>query len=290
MSRRPARRRLVVDDIADAVEPLRLAHVQGAPLLASELVLFPPSPQSDVAIAIDAHNGLADVDARLTLRAIGAALWARGFWLPLLRPWAAVPLWRLAIDFPFVVDALVQRGALVTIDGDAIDTPRAPRHAAGPSLLHAVCGPTPLCLLSRATLRVVPRERAELLVTTHDTVAAAAHAVVELTAEARAFAVDACGARVLVLRGGEGRARGPTLARGVAHDALVRRARASRSINPGDVIAIEHALQMGRRVVAVPFMQRAAIVHAKVERTATLLPPAAAASALAVAMVGKVNR
>jgi FAD/FMN-containing dehydrogenase len=289
MNRRSARR-LVVDDVAAAVEPLRLAQLQGAPLLASELVLLPPASPSDVAIAIDAHNGLADVDARLTLRAIGEALWARGFFLPLLRPWAAVPLWRLAIDVPFVVDALVQRGTLVTIDGDAIDTPRAPRHAAGPSLLHAVCGPTPLCLLTRATLRVVPRERAELVVVTHDTIAAAARAVVELSTEARAFAVDACAARVVVLRSGDGVARSPSLVRGVAGDALARRARGSRSISPGDVIAIEHALQMGRRVVAVPFMQRAAILHAKVERAATLLSPQAAASALAVAMVGKVNR
>jgi hypothetical protein len=280
---------LAVDDLAAAVEPLRLARFRGEALVASSLRLRAPSATSEGAIVIDADNGLADVDARLSLRAIAAVLAARGWWLPLLRPWAAVPLWRLVMDAPFVVDALVQRGVFLSVDGDVVDAPRAPRHAAGPSMVHALCGPTPLALVARATLRVVPRTHAHLVVTDHGSVAAASAAFVAVTEAARAVAVDAFGTRVAVLAAEHAAdavddGHSMPAERGALWGTLPARARASVSIAPGDRPTIGRALLAGRRVVAVPFMQRAAVLQSRPSTTPRLVdvPTAAAAFAAAV--------
>lgn len=294
MNRTPARR-VAVDDLAAAVEPLRIAGLRGEPLAAAQLRLRAPSIMSEGAVAIDADNGLADVDARLSLRAIGEALARRGFWLPLVRPWAPVPLWRLVMDAPFVLDALVQRGILVSLDGDAVDTPRAPRHAAGPSLLHGVCGPAPLALLVRATLRIVPRTHAHLIVTDHGNVAAASAAVVAITNTARAVAVDAFGSRVAVLAADHAvdavdDGHSPPVERGAAWGAMPARARASVSIAPGDRVAIARALLAGHRVAAVPFMQRAAVLQARPSMTARLVDVTAAAAAIAASITVKKER
>jgi hypothetical protein len=250
---------------------------------------------SEGAIVIDADNGLADVDARLSLRAVGDALSRRGYWLPLVRPWAPVPLWRLVMDAPFVVDALVQRATLVSADGDAVDTPRAPRHAAGPSLLHAVCGPAPLAWLARATLRIVPRTHAHLVVTDHGSAAAASAAVVAVTGAARAVAVDAFGTRVAVLAADHAvdavdDGHSPPVERGAAWGTMSARARASVSIGAGDRAAIARALLAGHRVAAVPFMQRAAVLHARPSTTPRLVDVTAAAAALAAAITVKKER
>jgi hypothetical protein len=286
---RSAARRVVVDDLAAAVEPLRLARLEGEPLPASALTLRAPPATRDDVIVIDADNGLADVDARLTLRAIGQVLAARGWWLPLLRPWAPVPLWRLVMDAPFVVDALVQRASLVSLDGDAVDTPQAPRHAAGPSLLHAVCGPVPLALTARAILRIVPRTHARLVVTDHGSVAAASAAVVAATATARPVAVDAFGTRVAVLAADHAEdavddGHSLPVERGAQWGTMPARARASVSIGAGDRVAIARALQAGQRVATVPFMQRAAVLLARPSQTPRLVDVSAAAAALAVAL------
>ena len=280
---------LAVDDLAAAVEPLRLARFRGEALVASSLRLRAPSATSEGAIVIDADNGLADVDARLSLRAIGAALAARGWWLPLLRPWAALPLWRLVMDAPFVVDALVQRGVFLSLDGDAVDAPRAPRHAAGPSMVHALCGPTPLALVARATLRVVPRTHAHLVVTDHGSVAEATAAFVAVTEAARAVTVEAVGTRVAVLAaehvsGAVDDGHSMPRERGASWGTMPARASASVSIAPGDRPAIGRALLAGRRVVAVPFMQRAAILQARSSTKFRLVDVASASAALAAAL------
>lgn len=283
-------RRVAASDLAAAVELLRLARVKKTPLSADELVLKTPAADAAGAIVIDADNGLADVDARLSLSAIGAALARRGYTLPLLRPWSARPLWRLVMSAPFVVDAMVQRGTLVTVDGDAVDAPRAPRHAAGPSMIHAVCGPVPLAFFSRATLRIVPQTHAHLVVTDHGGVAAAAAAFVKVTNAARAMAVDAFGTHVAVLAADHSGAvddgHTPPAERGRSWGTLAARVDSSRSIAPGDAVAITAALLAGERVAAVPFMQRAAVLRRRRPSTSAqpLVDLPAAARALAAAL------
>jgi len=255
----------VADDaIMGLVERLRLARVKKTPLLASSIVLPAPPPDDVRSVVIDADNGLADVDARLSLAAIGHRLKQQGYWLPMLRPWSAMPLWRLAMTAPLVVDALIQRGTLVSVDGDVIDTPRAPRHAAGPSLLHGLCArPSPTALLVRAHLRVVPRTHARLVVTDHGSADAAARAFVAVTDAARAVCVEAFGTSLAVLADDHGAVHNDVDVdsdRGSAWGRVSSRVVGSRSIGPGDRPAIVKALCAGQRVIGVPFMQRAGVL------------------------------
>jgi hypothetical protein len=267
-STRPARTVIdvaVADDaIMGLVERLRLARVKKTPLSASSIVLTAPPTDDIRSVVIDADNALADVDARLSLADIGHRLKQLGYWLPMLRPWSAMPLWRLAMTAPFVVDALIQRGTLVSVDGDVIDTPRAPRHAAGPSLLHGLCArPSPTALLVRAHLRVVPRTHARLVVTDLGSADAAARAFVTVTDAARAVCVEAFGTSLAVLADDHGAIDNDVDVdsdRGSAWGRLSSRVVGSRSIGPGDRPAIVKALCAGQRVIAVPFMQRAGVL------------------------------
>jgi hypothetical protein len=255
----------VADDaIMALVERLRLSRVRKSPLHAASIVLTPPPADDLRSVIIDVDNGLADVDARLSLHAIGYRLKQQGYWLPMLRPWSSMPLWRLAMTAPFVVDALIQRGTLLSVDGDVIDTPRAPRHAAGPSLLHGLCArPSPTALLVRAHLRVVPRTHARLVVTDWGSANAAARAFVTVTDAARAVCVEAFGSNLAVLADDHGAADVDVDVdsdRGSAWGSMSARVMGSRSIGPGDRPAIVKALCAGQRVVGVPFMQRAGVL------------------------------
>ena len=253
----------VADDaIVALVERLRMSRVRKSALHAASIVLTPPPADDIRSVVIDVDNGLADVDARLSLSAIGHRLKQQGYWLPMLRPWSSMPLWRLAMTAPFVVDALIQRGTLLSVDGDVIDTPRAPRHAAGPSLLHGLCArPSPTALLARAHLRVVPRTHARLVVTDWGSANAAARAFVTVTDAARAVCVEAFGSHLAVLADDHGAADVDVDSdRGSAWGSMSARVMGSRSLGPGDRPAIVKALCAGQRVVGVPFMQRAGVL------------------------------
>ncbi len=256
-------------DVVAAVEALRVAAVSAVPLSASRLHITAPRAAAAGAIVVDADNLLADVDARLSLAAIGHRLASLGYAIPFFRPWPTVPLWRLAMTMPYVVDALAQRATLLTVDGDAADTPAAPRHAAGPSLLHSVCGPQPLALLKRVHLRVSRRDDGVVGVIDADSAAAAAVVVRDVVAAGRVVAVDAiaavAGIRVAVF-GSEGAVSAAGARVVDAADAAAlrpwinagARVRRSRSLSPGDATAIAAALRAGQRVSAMPAMQRLA--------------------------------
>jgi hypothetical protein len=174
-----------------------------------------PAHNDPGALVLDEQNRLADVDARLDLLAIGRLLAKQGWRLPLPRPLPAVPLWRLAAMAPVVVEALLHSATLLTVDGDPMQTPSAPRHSAGPSLLHGVCSRPPLCFLARARLRVVPAATTSWDLEHHDDEAAAAARLVQVAAEGRALLAAAFGVDVLVLRGhlhGEGASSGASQA------------------------------------------------------------------------------
>jgi hypothetical protein len=285
----------VADDaIVALVERLRLSRVRKSPLHAASIVLTPPPADDLRSVIIDVDNGLADVDARLSLHAIGHRLKQQGYWLPMLRPWSSMPLWRLAMTAPLVVDALIQRGTLLSVDGDVIDTPRAPRHAAGPSLLHGLCArPSPTALLARAHLRVVPRTHARLVVTDWGSANAAARAFVTVTDAARAVCVEAFGSSLAVLADDHGAADVDVDVdndRGSAWGSMSARVVGSRSIGPGDRPAIVKALCAGQRVIGVPFMQRAGVLLSTTASAATPLlvdvstATTQAASAIAAAL------
>lgn len=266
----PARVELPAD-WAPLVEGLRLAHVQqdGGGLDIDEIRLGAPRVDAADALVIDGHNGLVDVDARLSLAVIARALRARGWLLPLWRPLSAAPLWRLASRAPFVVDALVQRATMLNGDGDLLDTPPAPRHSAGPSLLHGATTTTPLAILVRARLRIVSAAHTTLWRERHDSVGAAAARMRDLVDGARAFAACAEGSTVCVLRGSSSpaSASGSTTVVDQSELAVHRRSawpdrwRSTRSLRPGDIMAIASALAAGQRVVSVPYLQRTAVLE-----------------------------
>ncbi len=253
------------------------------------------------AVVVDAANSLADVDARLGFAAIAHRLWGMGYTVPLFRPWPTMPLWRLAMTMPYVVDAMMQRATLMTIDGDVADTPNAPRHAAGPSMLHSVCGPQPLALLRRAHLRIAPREGTCTGVIDVDSAAAAATVVVSAVAAGRVVATDAIAAvpgrspaYSVALFGSAAAvvAAGARVVDDADADAFSSwacvgaRVRRSRSLAPGDTDAMARALGAGHRVVAMPGMQRAAaLLPASPVRSPSLVGVDVACRAIGAALI-----
>lgn len=273
------------------VEVMRRAHVEGARIA----LRAPPGDGAavvrliagrDARISLDAHNGLAEIDGALLLGASARRLEQIGAIFPMARPLPPVPLAIAAAAIPYLVDAFVHSGDALTFDGDPLTTPRAPRAAAGPSLLHAVCTRPALALLVRARVRVVMATHATSWREELKDEAEAAARVRELVEQGRAFAVDACGATVLVLAP----AGVPAPARAVparfAHTGHGRGTAFahSRTLVPGDVDAMTAALRAGARVAGAPFIGRAAAL----ERGLEVLPVvdvATGARALATALV-----
>ena len=244
----------------------------------------------------NAHNGLVDVDARLSLNAIRRQLEAQGLTLPLPRPLPAGPLWRVAIAAPFVVDALVHSGDLVTTEGALLQTPSAPRHAAGPSLLHLVAGPSPLALLVRARLRTVPLPTLRREDHIFDDVDGNAEALRALVNTHQGVAAIARG-RTLSVWWSRPPTSSPTTTHGspsaspsTSPSTFVAETPQShrhlQSIAAADLVAIRDALLQGDAVVAVMPMQRLAVLRRVASDTdeATLVRPAAAAAELATSM------
>ena len=248
---------LVAPGFLPLVEQVRLGRVAGRGVDPRAVRLGVPPNDDPQNIVVDAHNGLADVDARLSLAQIAAWLLTRGWLLPLLRPLPTTPLWRLAMDAPFVVDAVVQQGILISVDGDVFATPRAPRHSAGPSVLHSTTTNPPFAFLTRARLRIAPAAHTPLWREEHPDVRSVAKRLRGLIDESRSFGVEGFGTSVTGLGGEAGHETGLSFARWTSMKA---RYTSSRSVRPGDVDAIAAALSAGHRVAAVPYLQRAAIL------------------------------
>jgi hypothetical protein len=274
-------------DWAPLVEKLRLAHVGRVGLDIDDVDIGTPSLGAADSLVVDAHNGLVDVDARLSLAAIARALDARGWRLPLFRPLPSTPLWRLAPRAPFVVDALVQRATLLSVDGDLLDTPPAPRHSTGPSLLHATTLPAPLAVLVRARLRIVSSAHTVVWHESFANVDDTSARVRELVDAARAFAACAHGTSLWVLGGSAlapASSTTPQPAPTPASTSLAGlRWSQARSLRPGDVFGVASALRAERSVVAVPYLQRTAVLERE-PPARRLLDVRSAAQALAGAL------
>jgi hypothetical protein len=249
---------------------LRFAHDRE-----DDLVLGPttaglrlrPRPQGGV--RLDRANGLLDVDAALSLSATGRLARGLDVMLPLARPLPAMSVQEAIARAPFVLDALVSSADAITVDGDAVNPPGAPRAAIGPDVSGALATGSPALLCVRARLRVF--ERARLRTRTERFVGAreAAERIVEWTRGARAFGVDA-------LREGPGDfvvrvlAAAPVLDDGASEppDGFVHtrapRCRSGRSLAATDARALAEALSGGDRVVAIPFMGRAGALSSSV--------------------------
>lgn len=217
---------------------------------------------------VDARNELARVDAGWTLAETGRRLADAGALLPVARPLPASS-WAVACAAaPFLVDAWVHSAQGVTCAGDAWDTPRAPRAAAGPSLLGALTCRPPLAVATALSIRVAPIGRAMVERLECADVLQAARRVAELLDAGRAFSVDALGSVVLVLQtpsaseGPSPSARAAFAHRGAGRSGAFN---GSVSLTPGDVRAMAEALHAGARVVAAPFMGRVgALVQSQV--------------------------
>jgi hypothetical protein len=253
---------------AKVAQQLRQAHAQGRRVDGRDLALPSIRPTDPRAFVLDEHNGLVDVDARLSLAAVAVRLTRTPWRLPLFRPLSAVPLWRLAPQAPFVVDALCQRATLLTVDGDVTDTPPAPRHAAGPSVLHSAVAAAPLVLVVRAHLRLVPRARTHTWREQHSDEHATALRLRSLVDSPAAFGVCAVGSTIMVLAG-EVIAPPPSAlslmtktSTATSPQSGVRsRWLSARTLFPGDVDAMRAALRAGLRVVSIPYLQRAAVLQ-----------------------------
>jgi hypothetical protein len=291
------------------VEAVRVHRVNNKPL-ALDSVALPRVARDDAsAVVVDVHNGLIDVDARLSLPAIAKRAAALGYWLPVLRPLPSMPLWRVAPQYPFYVDAVVQSATLISVDGDVFATPRGPRHSAGPSMLHATTTAPPFAFLVRARLKVTSIVHSGVEVVDCGSVDDAARALRDIVDDARVFGVEAFGSRLLRLGGAvpssttststtstptsatttttttttqtTTRAAPPQTPWATAATAVRR----SRSLPPGDLVAIREALHAGQRVCAVPFMQRVAALDAvDVDARADVKDVRAAAQAFANAL------
>lgn len=278
------------------VEVLRRAHVEGAAIAlrapeGTDAAVVRLIAGRDARVSLDAHNGLAEIDGALPLGASARRLEQIGAIFPIARPLPPAPLAIAAAAVPYLVDAFVSSADALTFDGDVLTTPRAPRAAAGPSLMHAVCARPPLALLVRARVRVLMATHAtswrEQLPHAH----AAAERVCELVEQGRAFAVDACGATVLVLAPAGVPAPPRATPARFAHTGHGRSTAFahSRTLVPGDVDAMAAALAAGARVAGAPFIGRTAAL----ERGLELLPVvdvATAARALATALTGAAAR
>jgi hypothetical protein len=294
-------------DWAPLVERLRLAHVDRGSIDVDDIDVGRPRAGAADSIVIDAHNGLVDVDARLSLAVISRVLAARGWMLPLLRPLPTTPLWRLATRAPFVVDTVCQQGLLLSGDGDLIETPAAPRHSAGPSLLHGTTTLLPLAVLVRARLRVMSTTHTTLWREEHPSTTAVGERLRALVDDARAFGADAHGTTLWILGGtalapaASAQATTAQVANAQVATAQVANAQAATattaarrpawasatSLRPGDVGSFAAALDAGHRVAVVPYLQRAAALHrARPARALVDVPTAAAALAAALTGAG----
>lgn len=266
----------------ELVDVLRRARVEGRALALRGPSSAPSPPGAallrlvagkDAHVTLDGHNSVAEIDGALPLVVAARRLERLGAVLPLARPLPALSVAAACAAMPFFVDACVQQASGLTFDGDEWESPRAPRAAAGPSLLGALCSRPPLAVAVRVRVRVLIATHAVVVREEHADANAAARRVRELLEEGRAFAVDACGTSVLVLAGSQlplasspGSSLGPSagpgraLASPFAHAGLGRRAAFARSesLPAGDAAGMADALSRGARVVAAPLMGRAA--------------------------------
>lgn len=255
------------DDLAVA---LRRAHVQRSPLV------FRPTtdPGSAVlrvlpgrggGVKLDAHNALVTLDAGLTLPATVRSMTRLGVVFPLARPLPPLSWSAACAALPYVVDALVHSARGLTSAGDPWETPRAPRAAVGPSLLGALCARPPLAVATELTVRVALGQHTRVERCVLPDAAAAARRVRHELDTARALAVDALGATVLVLHAAAGQHGAGAVS--FAHAGAGRAAlfTHSESVLPGDVARMADALAHGARVVAAPFMGRAAVLRRMAE-------------------------
>jgi hypothetical protein len=252
----------------ELVELLRRARVEGRAIAlrappGSDAAVVRVVAGRDATVALDGHNSIAEIDGALTLSSAARRLERLGAVFPIARPLPPIALSVACAALPWFVDAFVQQANALTLDGDPFETPRAPRAAAGPSLLAALCSRPPLALAVHARVRVALASQSRVAKEEHGDIRAAAQRVRHLVEAGRAFAVDAHRSSVLVV-GGEGApaARpGSKFERGAfKHEGRGRAASFTRStsLNPGDVDAIEDALAKGARVAGAPFMGRLA--------------------------------
>jgi hypothetical protein len=234
---------------------LRRARVDGAPVALRALRINTRGAD----VTIDAHNAIAEIDGALTLSAAARRIARLGAVFPLARPLPPMTLMEACAALPLLVDAWVQQATILTADGDAADTPRAPRAAMGPSLLGALCSRPPLAIALRARVRIALAAHATVR---QEQLASTRHVAVrvaELLEQGRAFSVDAFGTSLLVL-GDPLPSPCSSVALGArfAHEHHGRRPSFARAVSfaPGDIEAMAGALGEGGRVVAAPFIGR----------------------------------
>jgi hypothetical protein len=241
-------------------------------------------------VDVDVHNLSAEADGGGLLAYLARALLARGLVLPIARPLPHAALAEACACVPYLVDAFVQQVAAVTLDGEPYDTPRAPRSATGPSLVHALCSRPPLAIAVRVRLRVASAARTRVVVREMGSTGDAARLLVDAHHEARAYAVEALGSRVVALVGdGTPSLLGPPSADARFAHVAGGRFHSSRAIVPGDADAIAELLGQGERVATAPFMGRAAVLERSFRAVPLLDVPRAAAgiaSALAAGAGG----
>lgn len=247
----------------DLVEVLRRARVEDAAVAlrappGSDAAVVRLVAGKDAILTLDTHNAVAEIDGALTLSAAARRLGHLGATFPLARPLPPLSVAAACAALPFFVDAFVQQAQAVTFDGDLLDTPRAPRNAAGPSLLATLCSRPPLALAVRARVRV--QQGAVVVKEEHGSARAAALRLRVLVNQGRAFCADAFGSSILLVAGpGVSRheSAAPSPFAHVGHGRAASFSR-SQSLIPGDVDAMTDALSEGARVVVAPFMGRAA--------------------------------
>lgn len=250
----------------DLVELLRRARVEGRPIAlrappgAEEVTTIRLTAGPDASVTLDGHNGLADIDGALTLSSVARRLERLGATFPLARPLPPLSMAVACAALPFFADAYVQQASGLTLDGDEWESPRAPRAAAGPSLVASLCTRPPLAIALRARVRVLASTHAVCAREEHPDVDATARRIGELIDDGRAFTVDACRTSILVLAGGTLPRAGTWTIAPFTHEGRGRSASFARSqsLVPGDVAALADALRRGARIVAAPFMGRAA--------------------------------
>lgn len=254
--------------LADLPALLRRARVDGEPVVVHGAGALRVLKRG--VVTLDGNNAIGEIDGTVTLAHAARVLQRAGAIFPVARPLPPLTLMQACAALPFFVDAFVQHASIITGEGDAADTPRAPRAAAGPSLLGALCARPPLAVAARARVRVMLARHARVRREVHGSTRAAAERVRTLLDDGRPFSVDAFGTTVLVLDGtphdstsnaNTSNANTSNAASDrFAHAGAGRRARFddAHSLTPSDVDAIAHALDAGGRVLAAPFMGRCA--------------------------------
>lgn len=210
------------------------------------------------------ENSLVDTDASLRLPVIARLCRERGYLFPLARPLPWLTLADACRRFPFLVDAYVSSVDALTEQGLPLSTGKAPRAATGPDLLGVLCSRPPLATATRVRLRVLDAKSARVSVERFATGSLAVERVLSLLEEARAFAVvsfRAEGDFVVAAVGGPAAIPfGEPMPRHGFGDVGAPAIGSARSVVPGDCGALLAALQSGSRVVAAPFMGRAATI------------------------------